>query len=165
MRDPDLTILVDTREQNPLDIRAYPTRRETLETGDYGLAGFSSLENPAFILERKSIPDLCASLGRERERFLREVERMRAFRFRGLVIEGEEEAIRADAYRSAIAPASVLSTLDALSVRAGLHVFWCGDAAGAARRVERLARLFARGIQKDFERLTLGAGLVAAKGG
>jgi hypothetical protein len=27
MRDPDLTILVDTRERNPLDSRAFPTWR------------------------------------------------------------------------------------------------------------------------------------------
>jgi len=33
-------------------------------------------------------------------------------------------------------------------------VFWCGDPEGAARKVESLAIMFCRGIEKDYWRLT-----------
>jgi len=147
------TILIDTREQNPLVFQNLPSECATLPVGDYGIRGFSDWTNPAFILERKSLPDLCHSLGKDRERFLRECEKMRGFRFRGLVIEAVEDQVHLHQYRSLISPSAILSTLDALAVRAGLHVFWCGDPAGAARKVESLARMFCRGIQKDYWRL------------
>ena len=151
------TILIDSREQSPLVFENLPSVRATLPVGDYGLRNFSDWENPAFIVERKSLPDLCHSLGKDRERFLREVKKMRGFRFRALVIEGTQDMIELKQYRSLISPAAILSTLDALSVRAGLHVFWCGDAEGAARKVESLALMFVRGIQKDYWRLTASA--------
>ncbi|MCX7049970.1 MAG: ERCC4 domain-containing protein [Candidatus Sumerlaeota bacterium] len=146
-------ILIDTREQTPLRFERFPSERATLAVGDYGLRGFSDWENPAFILERKSLEDLAGSLGRERPRFLREIEKMRAFRFHGLVIEATPDAVEMKLYRADVAPSAIMGTLDALAVRAGLHVFWCGDPAGAARRVESLAEKFIRGIQKDYERL------------
>ena len=147
------TILIDTREQNPLRFENLPSERATLPVGDYGVKGFSLWDNPAFVVERKGMEDLCRSLGTDRERFMREVEKMRGFRFRALVIEGTQDMIELKQYRSLIVPSAVLSTLDALAVRAGLHVFWCGDPAGAARKVESLAAMFARGIEKDFRRL------------
>jgi ERCC4-type nuclease len=147
------TILVDSREKRPLAIRAYPTEVVTLGTGDYSISGFSGPENPCFILERKSLNDLAGSLGRDRDRFLREVERMRGFRFRGLLIEGTREQVERHDYRSEIAPQSILASLDALAVRCGIHLFWCGSPDGAARQLESLVRQFARGIVKDYRRI------------
>ena len=146
-------IVCDNREQAPLPIRAYPTIRAALPVGDYSILGFHDWQNPGFCIERKSLEDLCGSLGRERERFMREVEKMRAFRFRALVIEANPADVEGQRYRSQIAPSAVFGTLDALAVRAGLHVFWCGDSEGAARKVESLVGKFARGIQKDYQRL------------
>jgi ERCC4-type nuclease len=116
------------------------------------VANFSDWGNPAFILERKSLPDLCGSLGKGRERFFRECEKMRAFRFRALVIEATPDQVEDAQYRSLISPASLISTLDALAVRHGLHIIWCGSHLGAARKVENLARMFLRGVQKDYFR-------------
>jgi len=88
------TILIDTREQTPLAFdRRFPTERATLPVGDYGVRGFSDWSNPAFVIERKTLDDLCGSLGTGRERFLREVERMRQFRFRALVIEAHKDQV------------------------------------------------------------------------
>jgi len=150
------TIIIDTREQRPLTITAYPTVRDTLPIGDYGIKGFSDWENPGFILERKSLSDLCGSLGKERPRFLREIEKMRQFRFRGLLIEAVKDEVELAQYRSAINPLSILRTLDALSVRAGVHVYWCRDAEGAARQTEGLVSMFIKGIIKDYNRLSRG---------
>ena len=150
------TILIDTREQTPLPITAFPTELAPLPVGDYGIKGFSDWDRPAFIIERKSLNDLCGSLGQGRARFMREVEKMRQFGFRALVIEATRTEVATGSYRSKIAPTSILGTLDALSVRAGLHVFWCATAEGAARQVESLAEKFARGIVKQYEALTKG---------
>ena len=154
MTTPQPTILIDTREQAPLTFTACPTELATLPVGDYGVKGFSHWDRPDFIVERKSLDDLCGSLGKGRARFMREVNKMRQFGFRALVIEATRAQIEAHDYRSQIAPSSIFGSLDALCVRAGLHVFWCASSEGAARQVESLAAKFARGIVKRYEALT-----------
>lgn len=147
------TIQIDTREQAPLVFPPHvQTERAKLVCADYGISGFSDLNNPAFIIERKSIDDLCGSLGNGRERFFRSVEKMRAFRYRALVIEGTEEQIEAGDYHSSIYPSSVLGSLDALSVRCDLHIFWCRTPTRAALKVMSLADKFISGIEKDYLR-------------
>lgn len=146
-------VIIDTREQCPLAIQRFETRRRKLPAGDYGIAGFSDWDNPAFVVERKSLEDLCGSLGRGRARFMREVELLRQFRFRGLVIEADRAQVEAADYRSLIHPASVFGSLDALAVRAGVHVAWAGSHAGAARQVEAWVQAFAVGVARDWRRI------------
>lgn len=147
------TIQIDTREQLPLKFEAYPTEVTGLPCGDYGVKGFSDWDNCAFVVERKSLGDLIGSLTFGRERFMREIEKMRAFRFAAIVIEADESQVAAGEYRSRATPQSILASLFALEVRAGIHVFWCGDVQGAARTVEGLVRQFVRGVEKDAKRL------------
>lgn len=154
------TILIDTREQAPLVIQAFPTERATLPVGDYGVRGFSDWTRPAFIVERKSLNDLLGSITTGRDRFMREIERMRQFGFRALVIEATQDDVELGQYRSGMPPKSVLATLDALAVRTNVHVFWCGNATGAARQVESLVRQFTRGLLKDARRLGVNCNLV-----
>ena len=87
------TIQIDTREQLPLTIRRYAVEVCKLDFGDYGIKGHSDLNNPAFIVERKSLSDLIGSLTSGRDRFFREVEGLRRFRFAGLVIEAERSDV------------------------------------------------------------------------
>jgi len=145
-------ILIDTREQLPLTFRC-ESRRETLPVGDYGLESFSDWTCPRFIVERKSLDDLCQSLGRGRRRFMREIEKMRQFSFAAIVIEGVPEQIELAQYRSRIPPTSVFGTLDAIAVRTGIHVCWCGSPDGAARQIESYARQFQGGVERDYLRL------------
>lgn len=86
------TIAFDTREQLPFAFRnmyierkkAFVlTRRVTLPTGDYSIVGY---ENNVCV-ERKSLQDLYQTLGKNRERFLRELERMQDFDRSLVVIE------------------------------------------------------------------------------
>jgi len=146
-------IVQDSREQAPLDITAYPVEIATLPVGDYGVRGFSDWSNPAFIVERKSLGDLIGSLTFGRERFWKELEKMRQFRFAALVIEADRTDIEQHVYRSAATPESVFQSLTAIMVRCGIHVVFCGDAEGAARMVESLVRQFVRGIERDVARL------------
>ena len=56
-------------------------------------------------------------------------------------------------YVSEANPNSVLATLDAIVVRAGIHLIWCDGRRGMADQLESLVRQFIRGIEKDITRL------------
>ena len=146
-------VVIDSREQRPLEISAYPTVVQGLPVGDYGIEGFSDWANPAFVVERKSLDDLVGSLTQGRKRFFAEIEKMRRFGFRGLLIEGTRDQVVLGQYVSRATPQSVLASLDAIAVRAGVHLFWCGAAAGAARQLEGLVRQFVRWVEKDYRLL------------
>ena len=148
------TIIIDSREKAPLDIRAYPAEAAGLPAGDYGIKGFSDWANPAFIVERKSIQDLVGSLTGGRKRFMAEVERLRRFRFAAILIEATREEVELHSYRGMATPQSILASLDAIEVRTGVHVIWAGSPEGAARRLEGLVRQFVRGVEKDYKRLS-----------
>lgn len=85
---PKPVILVDTREQTPLDLSAFPNwiggvRTATLQTGDYTVEGFEDL----ICVERKTLNDLVATLMHHRARFIREMERLAAFPQRAIFVE------------------------------------------------------------------------------
>lgn len=146
-------ILVDSREQLPLDIQAYPTEVVGLPVGDYGIRGFSDWTNPAFIIERKSLSDLIGSLTSGRERYMREIEKMRQFQFAAIVIEATEWEVERWEYQSKTTPQSILQSLAAISVRTNVHVIWAMDRPGAVKHIERLVRQFVRGFEKQMKAL------------
>ena len=154
----EVTVLVDSREQAPLIIESYPVQVVGLPVGDYGIAGFSDWDNPQFVCERKSLNDLVGSLTSGRKRFWRELHKLRQFRFSAILIEGQRADVEQQTYRSNATPQSILASLDAISVRFGVHIVWCVDAVGAARQFESLVRQFVRGRMKDVERLGIRPG-------
>ena len=141
---PQPTILIDSREQTPLPFAHFPTERATLATGDYSVKGF---END-FCVERKSITDLVQSATFERERFERELVRMRGYSFRRLLIVGTLADIEAHRYRSQANPKAIIASLTAFEVRYSLPVCFRETPEAAAVQVERWAFYFLR------ERLT-----------
>lgn len=138
---PPFEILIDTREQTPLLFDA-PTRRATLQTGDYSLSGFSD----RVAIERKSLPDLVHTVIHERERFERELERAaRWYDFRGLVIVASWQRVARGGYDFSLAnPNAVLASVNAFEIRYGLHVAYCANPAEAARRVYDWCYYYAR---------------------
>ena len=71
-----MRVIVDSREQAPFPFRGPRYEGVTVEmgalsVGDYSLAGLAD----RVAVERKSLPDLVMCLGRERERFERELAR------------------------------------------------------------------------------------------
>lgn len=134
-------IIIDTREQAPLPIARLPVVRGTLATGDYSVNGLQEL----FAVERKTIPDLVACcVGDNRDRFERELHRLRGFRFKRLLIVGTRTDIEAGRYRSRINPRSVLHSLSAWECRYDLPAVFMPTAEAAARQVESWAFWFAR---------------------
>ncbi len=74
-----MKILIDSREQNPFTFQGrhyggVEIEAASLQTGDYSLAGLQD----RIAIERKSLADLVACLGRERGRFERELTRAAA---------------------------------------------------------------------------------------
>ena|SRR5258708_4697221 len=113
------TIIIDTREQDPLVFSRLKTVSGSLLTGDYSVVGLEAL----FAVERKSNEDLVSCcVGKNRERFERELHRLRGFRFKRLMVIGSEEEILRGQYRSGIRPQAVMATLGAFEVRYDLPV-------------------------------------------
>ena len=138
------TVIVDTREQEPLSFTRLPVEVGTLTTGDYSVKG---LEND-FTVERKSLPDLFGSLTSGRERFMREIQRMQAFPFRRLLVIGSEKEIEQGACRhSRVSPKAVIHSLYAIEAR-GVPVAFAHSEAAAAILVERWAIWRAREVLK-----------------
>jgi ERCC4-type nuclease len=134
-------IIIDTREQDPLPFSRLKTQGGTLLTGDYSAAGLESL----FAIERKSISDLVGCcVGQNRERFERELHRLRGFRFKRLLVVGSETQILEGQYHSSIAPKAVLGTLNAFEIRYDAPVVFCETAEIAGRLIERWLFYFAR---------------------
>lgn len=82
----NITIILDTREQDGLDFskfRDVDVVRQGLKTGDYSIQGYE--EHICF--ERKSVQDLVGTLIGGHERFLREMERMRDFDAKYILVE------------------------------------------------------------------------------
>jgi ERCC4-type nuclease len=85
-------VVVDTREQEPLAFERLTSVRGTLQTGDYSVAGLQDL----FSIERKTVSDLVGCcMGENRERFERELHRLRGYRFKRLLVVGSEAEILA----------------------------------------------------------------------
>lgn len=128
-------ILVDSREQAPLHFStAVETETVLLPVGDYSLRGASDL----VALERKRVGELATCCGIDRDRFIEQVERLKSYPVRGLVIEGNLDDILGRAYRSEIHPLSVLGTLNKIACDWTIPVWFAGDAKNAALLVERM---------------------------
>lgn len=139
-------VVIDTREQTPLRFTRLQSTAGTLTSGDYSFAGGEE----SFAIERKTIPDLVACcVGENRERFFRELHRLRGYRFKRLVIIGTIGEVEAGEYRSRIAPRAVLATVQALEARFDVPVVWCDTPEAAALRIESWAFWFARELVQD----------------
>ena len=137
---PQPIVLVDSREQTPLPFAHFPTERATLATGDYSVKGFER----DFCTERKTTEDLVQSLTHGRDRFSRELQRMRGYSFRRLLIVGTLADIEAHRYRSLANPKAVVGSLFAFEARFDVPVYFCATPATAATQIERWAFYFLR---------------------
>lgn len=94
-------------------------------------------------IERKSISDLVMCVGRERERFDKEVQRLLAYPTRLLIIEGTEDDIRNRRYRGQTHPNAIINSLLGWSCY-GLPYIFAGDRGRAAETVRNAIFIAAR---------------------
>ena len=120
-------VVVDTREQEPytFDPARVEVIRRALPAGDYSLLG---LENSVAV-ERKSIEDFVGTVIRGRERFARELARLRECEFACVVVECSLTDILSGRYRS---------DAHSIIVDYGVPVFFCGSRQAARLFVEQL---------------------------
>ena len=138
--DPSQVVaIVDSREQLPLELSPLQMTVGTLTTGDYSLVGLQD----HVAIERKSLPDLLGCIGRDRERFEREAQRLKAYPVRCLVVESTWPELEAGEWRSKVKPAAVVGSVLAW-IAGGLPVVMAGDHERAGRYVARLLYLTAR---------------------
>ena len=142
--------IIDTREQHPFVFDNIESRVETLQTGDYSVLGLEK----HICAERKSLPDMLACVGRDRERFKRELDRILAHRFRLLVIECSIGQIEEGDWRSKVLPASVLGSLAAWTAQYTLPVWLGGTHEQSGRFVERFLFQSARCICMEHRAMT-----------
>lgn len=145
-------LIVDTREQTPLPFLHLEAVRGTLTTGDYSIDGLQS----RFAVERKSVPDLVGSLTQGRERFFRELERMRGMDFARLLIVGTPVELASCLHRRAVTAASILGSLEAINARL-VPVVWAATPAKAAQMVERWACYYYTGAAKPWGKMAIPA--------
>jgi ERCC4-type nuclease len=133
-------VVVDNREACPLVFTRLKAIRGTLYSGDYSALGLEE----SISIERKSIEDLVGCcMGSNRDRFERELLRLRGYRFRRLLVVGSRQDIVEGRYYSRISPKAVLATLGAFEVRFDLPIVFAETPEAAAIQVERWVWWFA----------------------
>jgi ERCC4-type nuclease len=150
------TIVVDTREQDPLTFARLASERAALQTGDYSFRGGEDL----FSVERKTVGDLVSCcIGENRERFFRELHRLRGYRFKRLLVIGTVEDIELGDYRSAVRPSAVLATLAVIEARFDVPAVFAATPEDGGRQIERWAYWFAREMVETVNTLARDNGL------
>jgi len=151
----DVCVVVDTREQLPFDLAPLQVRSGTLTTGDYSINGLTD----RIAVERKSLADLIGCCGVERERFQREIERLRAYETCCVIVEASWDDLESAKWKSQIgAQAVVASVLGWIAF--GAPFVMAGDRERAqaycakflyiaARRYYRIARSFVASLGNE----------------
>ncbi len=142
-----VTAIVDTREQLPLCLDPLRVQVGTLDTGDYSLLGCDHIR-----IERKSLDDLLGCVGRDRERFDREVQRLLAFPVRVLLVEASWPQIELGQWRSKLKPEAVIGSLLGWQAM-GLSVHMVGDHERAGRHCARLLFTVAKRRYRELRAL------------
>ncbi len=146
LRPEDLVLLVDTREQLPLTLAHFKTETATLQTGDYSV---QHLEDQ-ITAERKGLHDLLGCIGQHRDRFERELHRLRAFRFACVVVEASWADLEGGLWRGQVTPASVIGSVLAWTARFVPFIL-AGDRDGCERATEGFLWHSARTIHRETQ--------------
>ncbi len=146
-------VVIDTREQHPFAFVGFtgdakdhrrplivPTKRAALKSGDYSLVGFED----RVAVERKSLVDLFGSMGSERERFEREIQRLSVFDFAAVVVEADWPAVLSSPPpQSELSPKTIFRTvLDWQQDYPRVHWWFCATRGFAERVTLRVLNRF-----------------------
>ena len=141
-----ITIVQDTREQTPLsfqNFRGVESVRSVLKTGDYSIQGY---END-ICFERKSVQDAVSTLIGGHERFLREMERMRTFKAKYILIEHSPTILYHYCAKHGWEHKfnTIIQSLLAYATHYGVRVRFCKDREDMANYIVKKAREFVNG--------------------
>lgn len=151
----DCIVVADTREKRPWSLDPLPTEPGTLKSGDYALRDFPN----EIAIERKELSDFVACCGHGRDRFQRELERLKGYRVHAVIIEAGWDDLGAGEWRSKLKPQTVLQSITSW-LSAGSVIIAGGDRYMAQRiarsmlwfaykhRVEPVRRILKRDFTK-----------------
>jgi DNA excision repair protein ERCC-4 len=145
-------ILVDTREQHPYTFARFEgvtLHPAGLESGDYSLPGHDHL----VAIERKTLDDLIGCLTTGRERFERELHRLRPYLVKAVVVEATLEDVARGRYRSGMNAQSALQSILAFMVRYSIPFVFAGTRAGGEYVTHGLLWKFCQEQEKRFKAL------------
>lgn len=147
-----MKIVIDTREREPFSFQGQPyadvqVAKGSLATGDYSLAGLTD----KVAIERKSLPDLVLCLGRERERFERELIRGQGLECFTVVVEANWQELAQGKYRSMLKPHSACQSIAAFTARYGTPFFFAGTHKGAEYLTWSLLRQYLEGASRRLK--------------
>jgi ERCC4-type nuclease len=125
LRAPLATVLVDTREQNPLSFRRFRgwfqgVQSKALQVGDYSVAGLEDV----CTVERKDLADLIHSFTTCRSVFVKRLRLMSRYRHRLLVVTASLSQVKSRYGAFSIDPNRITQSLIAALVGADVP-FWC----------------------------------------
>ena len=146
-----LQVVVDSREQCPYRFEGMGAVVEVgaLASGDYSLHGFGS----RIAIERKELGDLIGCLSYGRERFERELVRLRSYEFACVLVESPAHDLRSGCYRSQMDPASAWQSILALQMRYRIPFIFCDDRSDAERTAFDILRHYARDRWRELQAL------------
>ena len=157
MSDPKqpLRIVCDSREQHPFAFEGYPVEvtPATLATADYSLVGFTDRIG----IERKSMQDLIHCLGPDRERFTRELQRLRGFDAACIIVDQPQSVLRLGHFRSRMDAGAAWQSCIALSMRYRIPFWFCDSRADAERVAFDFLRHYHRDRVRELEALRIPA--------
>ena len=146
-----MRVLVDSREQRPFSFAGPRYEGVEVETaaltiGDYSLGGLAD----KVAVERKELPDLVQCLGRERERFERELQRGAALDAFVVVVEASWADLAAGRYRSRLNPHAACQSVLAFSGRYRLPFLFAGSRAAAEYVTWGFLRQYLEGARRRW---------------
>jgi ERCC4-type nuclease len=127
LRAPRCTVVVDTREQNPLDFSRFEgwfagIETRVLKLGDYSIAGLED----SCVVERKDLPDLIHSFTAERPVFVHRLRLMSQYPHRLLVITTALSQVKSLQPHGGTSPNRMTQSL--IAALAGLQIpFLCTE--------------------------------------
>ena len=150
-----MQIVIDTREQSPFTFEGQHytdtyTENGTLQIGDYSLAGLEHL----VAVERKSLPDLVQCLGRERDRFEREIVRGKGLDFFAVVCEGSWRDIANGNYRSKLPAHSAAQSVASFMARTRTPFFFADSRRAAEYATWSMLKQYLAGKQKEYKAIS-----------
>jgi ERCC4-type nuclease len=107
--------------------------RATLGEADYTTPALRSIA----VIERKSVSDFCSTISHGRDRFEREMQRLQAYRWKCILVEGDLSGV----YRSTrVHPHSIIGSIASFFARWDVPTLFVGNAAGCGRLIAGLLR-------------------------
>jgi len=117
-------------------------RRVSMSTGDYCTEKLQAIA----VIERKSVSDFASSISHDRERFDDEIRRMRDYRWRAIVVEGDlSEVYRA----SNVHPNSVIGSIASFFARNDCPTFFAVNPPGAGRLICGILRRWEERLEAE----------------